>query len=219
MTVLRGATITDPGTSGPPDLIGPNNLNDTLNAPESTVVITKGVTYTGGAVWDILKVLGSSTNQFVSVADTQMAPSKELVLRRSTPYILRIEKVGADTPANVTVNMFWYEEDWALGKLLELIERLLGLFLGTGGEKAQVEVTGIESINVDGVAAILAKIIAAPATEATLAALLANTSTTLYGATTATRPAANTVPAGTVFIAVTSPLGITMSDGTNWVVV
>ena len=27
-------------------------------------------------------------------------------------YILRIEKIGADTPANVTVNMFWYEEDW-----------------------------------------------------------------------------------------------------------
>ena len=68
-------------------------------------------------------------------------------------------------------------------------------------------------------AAILAKIIAAPATEATLAALLANTSTTLYGATTATRPAANTVPAGTVFVAVTSPLGITMSNGSAWVVV
>ena len=55
--------------------------------------------------------------------------------------------------------------------------------------------------------------------EATLAALLANTSTTLYGATTATRPAANAVPAGTVFIAVTSPLGITMSNGSAWVVV
>lgn len=68
-------------------------------------------------------------------------------------------------------------------------------------------------------AAILAKLIAAPATEATLAALLANTSTTLYGATTATRPAANTVPAGTVFVAVTSPLGITMSNGSAWVVI
>ena len=122
-----------------------------------------------------------------------------------------------------------------MGKLLELIERLLGLFLGAGDEKAKVEVTGnvgivdaaadrLEvnadgSINVDGVAAILAKIIAAPATEATLAALLANTSTTLYGATTATRPAANTVPAGTVFVAVTSPLGITMSNGSAWVVI
>ena len=112
MTVLRGATITDPGTSGPPDLIGPNNLNDALGAPASTVAITKGVTYTGGTVWDILKVLGSSTNQFVSVAYTQMSPNYELAMRRSAPYILRIEKVGADTPANVTVNMFWYEEDW-----------------------------------------------------------------------------------------------------------
>ena len=78
-----------------------------------------------------------------------------------------------------------------MGRLLELMERLLGLFLGTGGERAKVEATGISviatnvgvvdaaadrlevnadgSINVDGVAAILAKIIAAPATEATLA--------------------------------------------------
>ena len=80
-----------------------------------------------------------------------------------------------------------------MGRLLELMERLLGLFLGTGGERAKVEATGISviatnvgvvdaaadrlevnadgSINVDGVAAILAKIIAAPATEATLAAI------------------------------------------------
>ena len=114
-----------------------------------------------------------------------------------------------------------------MGRLLELMERLLGLFLGTGGERAKVEATGISviatnvgvvdaaadrlevnadgSINVNGVAAILARITTPPLT--------------LYGATTATRPAANTVPAGTVFVAVTSPLGITMSNGSAWVVI
>ena len=41
----------------------------------------------------------------------------------------------------------------------------------------------------------------------------------LFGATIDTRPEANTVPIGTTFTVVATPLVIYMSNGTNWLVV
>lgn len=46
---------------------------------------------------------------------------------------------------------------------------------------------------------------------------IVNDARELYGKTTATRPAYNAVPVGTVFVVVADPLVVYMTDGTAWV--
>lgn len=53
----------------------------------------------------------------------------------------------------------------------------------------------------------------------TLTVSLSGSTMQLYGASTATRPAANTVAIGTTFTVCNAALDTTISDGTNWVVV
>ena len=112
-TIIRGATITADGNAPGAELIGPNNLSDSPTAPETGMVITKTPTYSGGTVWELLKVLGDATNQYTSVAETKSSPDEELLMWANSAYILKLEKIGLDTPTNVTVTMFWYEEEYA----------------------------------------------------------------------------------------------------------
>ena len=98
------------------DLVGPNNLNDTKNI-ETGVVIKQTPTYVTdgdddgeGEAWEIVKVLGDDTNQFTSVAETQTSPYEELVFKPDTYYVIELEEI-AESPTNIMLTMFWYEEE------------------------------------------------------------------------------------------------------------
>lgn len=67
--------------------------------------------------------------------------------------------------------------------------------------------------------AIIGKVGIDQTTPGTTNLVYTKDSLTLYGASTATRPLATAVAAGTVFVVVASPVSATMSDGTNWVVI
>lgn len=116
VTLLRGTTanplVIDSAGVTASEVIGPNNVNDN-SEHTSGVTITKTPTYVtaqAGEPWAILQVLGDSTNQFTSVAKTQSNPEEEFVLKPDTPYVLKVERIGSDTPNNVLLTAFWYEE-------------------------------------------------------------------------------------------------------------
>lgn len=100
------------GTAPGDSLVGPHNLND--NADRSTgVIIMSTPTYMtdqDGETWFQIQVVGDSTNQFTSVAETASNDNEEIVLRPKTPYVIRLERVGSDSPENVMLTLFWYEE-------------------------------------------------------------------------------------------------------------
>ena len=116
VSIKRGTTanplVIDSDGSAATELTGPNNLNDVSDAT-SGVVITKTPTYVdnqNGEEWAVIKVLGDATNQFTSVATTNANDNEELVFKNNTPYILRVEPIGTETPENVFLTTFWYEE-------------------------------------------------------------------------------------------------------------
>jgi len=119
VTIRRGTSANelriDSAGSDPTELVGPHNLND-ASTTTSGVVIKKTPTYVSegegdgeGESWEIVKVVGDSTNQFTSTAETQGSPYEELVFSPNTYYVIEVEEV-TDSPANVMLTMFWYEE-------------------------------------------------------------------------------------------------------------
>lgn len=108
----------EPGENNFDELVGPNNLND-YSGEDTGVSITEGPTYDTegegdgeGESWHIIQVVGDSTNQFTSVAETQTNPNEEFVLKPDTYYIIDVEK-ASDSPTHVLLTLFWYEEDSA----------------------------------------------------------------------------------------------------------
>ena len=112
ITFTGTAEAPNDGSSAAADLTGPHNCVD-YNY-ESGVVIKKTPTYDNdedGEIWDFVTVVGDSTNQFTSVAETRLSTAEELVMKKDTYYIIRFERViTEETPENVHVSMFWYEE-------------------------------------------------------------------------------------------------------------
>ena len=107
-----------PGEGDPEfaELTGPHNQNDATDKT-ANVTITKSPTYDAsgdgdgkGEDWAIVKVLGDDTNQFTSISETQGNPNEELVMKPDTYYVIKVEKIGIDSPNNVLLTMFWYEE-------------------------------------------------------------------------------------------------------------
>lgn len=116
-TIMRGTaanplTIATPGSAPGAELLGPHNLND-YSENITDVTITKGPTYTDGKVgeaWDRILVVGDTTNQFTSVAETKNSENEELVMKEQNVYVLKLEKVGLDTASTMLLGLFWYEE-------------------------------------------------------------------------------------------------------------
>jgi hypothetical protein len=120
LAIIRGTTA-DPlvvASAGDvaTELTGPHNANDNTTTA-SGVVIKKTPTYTDnkdGAVWDSIRVLGTSTNQFKSTATEGYSDNFELVLKSNTYYILTFTNLsagGGDAATQVYARMFWYEEN------------------------------------------------------------------------------------------------------------
>ena len=117
VTVKRGTTAnplvidsagSDPGT----ELTGPHNLNDTVDKLTG-VVIRKSPTYVtaqSGEDWIKVQLVGDSTNQFTSVADLATNDNEEVVMNPDTYYTLRLERIGGDSPGQIALSLFWYEE-------------------------------------------------------------------------------------------------------------
>ncbi len=98
--------------SNPDHLTGPHNMND-VSENTTGVVIKVDPTFDNeqdGEPWHIIQVVGDSTNQFTSTAETQGVPTEELVFNTNTYYIIEVENVS-DDPDNVLLTLFWYEED------------------------------------------------------------------------------------------------------------
>lgn len=105
-------TIDSAGTTPVSGLTGPHNMNDS-KGPEARTEIKAAPTYTGseeGEVWDIVSIVGDATNQYTSVSETQRSDTEEFVMKPDTYYVLRLEKVGTDTPTQVILSLFFYEE-------------------------------------------------------------------------------------------------------------
>ena len=120
VTIRRGTTATPLSVNSPgaasDDIVGPNNLNDNTNRPTG-VLIKKTPTYHDGKtgeVWFQIQVVGDSTNQFTSVAEISSNDNEEIVMKPETYYVIRLERIGNDSPANVALTLFWYEEPQGL---------------------------------------------------------------------------------------------------------
>lgn len=117
--LIRGTTgnplTIDSAGGAAGELVGPNNLNDNV-ATASGVTIMKTPTYVGGAdgeVWMNVQADGSSTNQFITVVDSQINENEELVLKPDTYYVITITNLsggGGDNADQVLVTGFYYEE-------------------------------------------------------------------------------------------------------------
>lgn len=98
------------GTTTILELTGPNNLSDYGDA--SATIISKTPTFDteqDGENWFFVSVLGDATNQFISVDTTGISDNEEVVMKADTYYLVILEKVS-NTPENITLTMFWYEE-------------------------------------------------------------------------------------------------------------
>jgi len=98
------------GTETIAELTGPVNLNDYFGA--SGVVWTKTPTFDtsqDGEDWFFVKILGDATNQFTSVDTTGISDNEEVVMKANTYYLVVLDK-ESDTPEDITLTTFWYEE-------------------------------------------------------------------------------------------------------------
>ena len=97
----------------------PVNLNDNSIRVSGVTILRNPVISGGqdGEEWFFGLVLGDSTNQFTSVDSTQISDNEEYVMKNDTSYLIRFEKIGGDSPSQVNMTMFWYEEDE--GQLIE----------------------------------------------------------------------------------------------------
>lgn len=111
-TVANPLVIDSAGTSSL-DVIGPNNLNDARSISNASI-ITKSPSYIEeqkGEPWFILQVVGNSTNQYTSVSNSQISDNEECVMKKDTYYVIKVERIGNDSPVNIFIEMFWYEEE------------------------------------------------------------------------------------------------------------
>lgn len=119
LSMIRGTaanplTIDSAGVDAT-ELTGAHNANDN-SSNVSGVVVKKTPTYVNnedGEVWDYIKVLGTSTNQFESVSEESHGENFELVLKPDTYYVITFTNMsagGGDAASNVSLRMFWYEQ-------------------------------------------------------------------------------------------------------------
>lgn len=117
---VRRSTVTNPividsegSVISQPELVGPNNLNDTYGEASGTVIkkTPTFITSQEGEDWFVVHVLGDTTNQFVSVSDSKISDNEEVVMEKDSYYSIKLEKIGTDVAINVCLSMFWYEEE------------------------------------------------------------------------------------------------------------
>ena len=93
------------------ELTGPYNLND--YGDDSEVVMTKVTAFDSGddgEAWKFIQIPGNSTNQSVTIASMFTGDNQENIFKAGSTYIIRVEKVGSDSPKDVLISAFWYEE-------------------------------------------------------------------------------------------------------------